>query len=317
MSGSTAEHGPLFAGIDIGGTSVKWMIVDEAGREVDSGAERTDAGRIAEQTRRLAAGLVAARPRIAGLGASCPGIIDEDEGRVLFASNLALEDIGLRRLIEEAAGRPTALLHDGRAAGLAEGMLGAGRSLDSFIMIPIGTGISAAYVFEGRPWAGATFSAGEIGHSPVFPEGEPCTCGQFGCLEVYASAKGLARRYTAASGEEIGARGLQDRLGTDPIADEVWSTGVRALAIALTQLTLGLDPQRFIIGGGLSKAGGVLLDPLRSELAARLHWRPVPEIVRAGLGESAGGWGALIAASRAAGSRCADSWSAPVLQGAR
>lgn len=314
MNAATGEDGPLYAGIDIGGTSVKWMIVDETGRELRSGAERTDAGGIAEQTRRLAAGLVASMPRIAGVGASCPGIIDEDEGRVLFASNLALEGIGLRRLIEEAAGRPTALIHDGRAAGLAEGILGAGRSVSSYIMIPIGTGISAAYVFNGRPWAGATFSAGEIGHSPVFPEGEPCTCGQFGCLEVYASAKGLARRYASASGERIGARGVQDRLGTDPIADEVWSTGVRALAIALTQLTLALDPQRFIIGGGLSKADGALLDPLREELAGRLRWRPVPEIVRAGLGETAGRWGALIAATRAAGSRCADSWPAPVLQ---
>jgi glucokinase len=276
--------GSLFAGIDIGGTSIKWMIVDEAGREVDAGAERTDPGRIAEQAPRLVASLVAARPRIAGVGASCPGIIDEDRGRVLYASNLELTDVDLRALLEGAAARPTGLIHDGRAAGLAEGLLGAGRGASSFVMIPIGTGISAAFVLGDLLWAGATFSAGEIGHAPVFHDGELCTCGQRGCLEVYASAKGLARRYATATGEDVGARGVQARLGSDPVADEVWGTAVRALAISLAQLTLGLDPQRFIIGGGLSKAGEVLLAPLRAELAGRLRWREIPDIARPGSG---------------------------------
>lgn len=309
MNDTQRESNLLFAGVDIGGTSIKWMIVDESGREVDSGTETTDPGHVADQCRHLVTNLVAHRPDIAAIGASCPGIIDEDRGRVVYASNLDLADCDLQSFLQEGANRPTRLVHDGRAAGRAEGLFGAGRGASSFIMIPIGTGISAAFVLGHHLWAGATFSAGEIGHAPVFPDGEVCSCGQKGCLEVYASAKGLARRYAALTGKNVGARGVQARLGTDPAADQVWATGVSALAISLAQLILGLDPARCIIGGGLSRAGEVLFDPLRRELAERLAWRTVPDIVPAGLGQSAGRWGALIAATRAIGSSCAHSWT--------
>ena len=116
-------------------------------------------------------------PGLVGFGLICPGLVDEEKGAVIYAANLELRGVELARAVEDATGVPAALMHDGRAAGLAEGLLGAGRGASSFLMMPIGTGISVALMLGGSLWSGATFSAGEVGHAPVFPGGESCRCG--------------------------------------------------------------------------------------------------------------------------------------------
>ncbi|WP_175955593.1 ROK family protein [Schaalia sp. Marseille-Q2122] len=298
----------LYAGIDVGGTSVKWMIVDEAGAAVDQG-DFTSGGEISARVVELARSLVTEHPDIAGVGVICPGIVDEGNGKVLYAANLSLDGVPLAALVEQACSRPTLLGHDGRAAGLAEAVLGAGRGVDSFAMMPIGTGISVALLLNGELLPGSTFCAGEVGHAPIFPDGEECLCGQKGCLEVYASAKGIARRYARLSGEDIGARAVEARLGTDPIAREVWDTAVTALAISFTHLILAVDPERIIVGGGLCHAGEILLDPVRKRLAEFLRWRQAPAIVAAELGGAAGRWGAAILGCQAAGQTHFERWT--------
>lgn len=309
------RRAPLVAGVDIGGTSIKWMLVDEDGGIEASGREATRPAQIIDQARGIVRSLVERHPGIRGIGATCPGIVDEPRGVVLFASNLDLRDAPLRAALAEASGRPTALIHDGRAAGIAEGLFGSGRGADSFAMIPIGTGISAALMLGGELWAGSAFCAGEIGHSPVFPDGETCACGQRGCLEAYASANGLKRRYFERTGRMIGAREIELNLETDADARAVWETATTALGIAIAQMTLSLDPARFIIGGGLAGAGETLLGPMRAAAAARLEWRPLPEVVAAELGPSAGRWGGAVAAARAAGSECYEAWSVASARG--
>ncbi|WP_022868762.1 ROK family protein [Schaalia vaccimaxillae] len=299
---------PCFGGIDVGGTAIKWRIVDETGELVDEGQERTSPHDIAVQAPQIAADVARKHPRLAGIGIICPGVVDEGAGRVVFASNLSLAGVELASLVEDATGVSTRLMHDGRAAGLAEGLMGAGRGASSFIMMPIGTGISVALMLGDSLWAGATFCAGEIGHSPIFPEGEACRCGQRGCLEVYASAKGLARRYRNATGADIGARAIERQLGIDPNATRVWDDAVYALAVSLTQLTLTVDPERIIIGGGLSHAGSNLLSPLRERVRAMLKWRDAPPIVGAELAGDAGSWGAAILGAKAAGSTSYMTW---------
>lgn len=134
----------------------------------------------------------------------------------------------------------------------------------------------------------------EVGHAPVFPGGEPCPCGQFGCLETYASAAAIARRYRAAGGTDaLTAAEIAARLGSDPIADLVWTEAVQALSISLVTVTMLLDPAVIVIGGGLADADAVLLDPLRMALAGRLAWRSPPPIRRSELG----GRGALLGAA--------------------
>ena len=298
MSAVKDSSGPVFAGIDIGGTSIKWMIVDEAGTILTQGNEPTDRVAVAEQVGRIGARLASDYPGLVGFGLICPGLVDEARGTVVYAANLELRGVQLARAVEEATGVPTALMHDGRAAGLAEGLLGAGRGASSFLMMPIGTGISVALMLGDNLWSGATFSAGEVGHAPVFPGGESCRCGSRGCLEVYASAKGIARRYEQATGEDIGAKAIE----------AVWETAVRALALSLTHMTLTVDVERIIIGGGLSHAGENLLAPLRAEFASMLTFRDAPEIVRASLGGAGGRWGAAILAARVGGSTCYERW---------
>ena len=288
MSAVKDSQGPVFAGIDIGGTSIKWMIVDESGTILTQGNEPTNREAVAEQVGRIGARLASDYPGLVGFGLICPGLVDEEKGTVVYAANLELRGVQLARAVEEATGVPAALMHDGRAAGLAEGLLGAGRGASSFLMMPIGTGIS--------------------GHAPVFPGGESCRCGSHGCLEVYASAKGIARRYEQATGEDIGAKAIEAGIGTDPVATEVWNTAVRALALSLTHMTLTVDVERIIIGGGLSHAGENLLAPLREEFASMLTFRDAPEIVRASLGGAGGRWGAAILAARVGGSTCYERW---------
>lgn len=307
--GSSSAHHALHLGIDVGGTTVKWMLVDSAGAVVGEGREETCRSGVVGQVADLASRLVAEHEEVVGIGVICPGLVDERHGRVVYAANLDLDGARVADEVGAATARPTLLGHDGRAAGLAEGLLGAGRGADSFVMMPIGTGISAALVQPSGVWGGASFSAGEIGHSPVFPDGETCLCGKRGCVEAYASAQAIGRRYARLAGEDVGAREVEVRLGKDPVADRVWADAVEALALALTHLVLAVDPGRIIIGGGLSKAGETLLGPLGERLEELLDWRPAPEIVTAELGAAAGRWGAAILASMAAGGGAHEGWS--------
>ncbi|MCD4557422.1 ROK family protein [Schaalia sp. lx-100] len=297
-----------YMGIDIGGTSIKWMIVTAEGNVLSRGQEATCAASVTQQVINVALSVLKQHPQICSIGVICPGIIDEKQGEVIYAANLNLRHTRLTELLSTATGLPACLGHDGRSTGFAEAVMGAGKNTNSFVMIPIGTGISAALYIAQSMWEGHTFSAGEIGHTPVIPNGEQCNCGQKGCLEVYASARGIARRYHQKTTHDIGVREIQNRLGQDPIADDVWMTAVEALALSLTHLTLIFDPQTFIIGGGLSQAGEDLFAPLRTRLSEMLSWRESPYICAARMGAMAGMWGAVALACKLTGSTAYKEW---------
>jgi glucokinase len=144
--------------------------------------------------------------------------------------------------------------------------------------------------------------AGELGHISVAAAGEPCDCGQLGCLEVYASAAGIARRYAGATGntgrDGLDAAAVVARVATDPVAAGVWAQAIDALSHALATAVLLLDPATVVLGGGLALAGAALFDPVRAGLQARLRWRPAPEVRPALLGADAGRAGAALLAWR-------------------
>ncbi len=158
-----------------------------------------------------------------------PGLIDSATGTVRYASTLGWTDLPLAQLLSEAIGLPVAVDHDVRAAGAAELAYGAAAGSRNVVFAAIGTGVAAAISSDGRALEGAIAGAGELGHIPVVPGGELCACGQRGCLEVYFSGAGLARRYAAATGggrgESPDAAGVIARVGVDPIAARVWSEG--------------------------------------------------------------------------------------------
>ncbi len=153
------------------------------------------------------------------------------------------------------------------------------------VFLPIGTGIGAALIAGGVAQRGATGAAGEVGHIPVIHGGELCSCGQRGCLEVYASAAKILERYQRLGGAAAqSTREVADSLTTDSTARQVWGDAVSALATGIVSLTATLDPAVIIIGGGLGMAGEILLTPLRTAVGEQLLWRPAPQLVSAAFG---------------------------------
>jgi copper homeostasis protein CutC/predicted NBD/HSP70 family sugar kinase len=308
---------PVVLALDIGGTNLKAAIVDAFGhtiafRSVDAGSTGPDSlRRVADLLSALKKSAEQAGHSVVGAGVVTPGMVDAAQGIVRYASSLDWTDVPLRSVLATELGIPVEIGHDVRSSGLAESLFGASAGVDNSVLVAIGTGVAASIRSGGHAVVGAITTAGELGHIPVIPDGELCSCGQRGCLEVYLSGAGLARRYAALGGEPgLDAAALAGRLGTDAIADRVWADGVRAFALGLASLTLLIDPTMIVLGGGVSRAGDALLDPLRAALSESLAWRDAPEIRVSELGTAGGRIGAAVLAFRAAGlGSVAESWT--------
>ncbi|MFI6455216.1 ROK family protein [Streptosporangium amethystogenes] len=183
--------------LDVGGTSMKGGLVTRSGEII-----RTDR-RATPRDRGPAAVVATIRSFIddlasagggtpAGVGLAVPGLVTADTA--LYSANIGWRDVPATDFVPLDV--PVMLGHDVRTGGLAESVLGAGRELSDFLFLPIGTGIAGAVILHGEPYGGNAGWGGEIGHTPVFPAGESCACGQIGCLETYASASAVARRYS-------------------------------------------------------------------------------------------------------------------------
>ncbi|MEV0092334.1 ROK family protein [Streptomyces sp. NPDC050738] len=235
----------------------------------------------------------------AAAGVAVPGIVDAANGIAVYSANLGWSDLPMRELLSARLGDvPVALGHDVRTGGLAEGRIGAGKGADRFLFLPLGTGIAGAIGIDGRIEEGAHGYAGEIGHVVVRHQGVPCSCGQRGCLERYASASAVSLAWAEASGDPSAdaADCAKAVASGDPKAAEVWQNAVDALADGLvTALTL-LDPRTLIIGGGLAEAGETLFVPLRAAVEERVTFQKLPHIVPAALGDTAGCLGAGLLA---------------------
>jgi glucokinase len=238
-----------------------------------------------------------------------PGDVDAEAGVARFSANLGWRDVPLRALLRDDLGLPAVLDHDVRAAGLAERTIGLARARDDCLVAVIGTGIAGVITSAGRHVPGARSLAGELGHVAVWPDGDACPCGQRGCLERYASAAAIARRYAERGGERLDAAGVVARIGHDPVAAAVWSEALEALGIALAACTMLLDPELIVLGGGLAAAGDALLGPVRAALASRVIWRAVPAVELSTLGSRAGLLGSAILAWQAAGVTDFDGWT--------
>jgi glucokinase len=284
-------------GVDVGGTTVKagrfaadGTLLDRAERATPAAGEAI-AGTVCELAGQLRTGDTVAAAAV------LPGIVDRSAGVVRWSVNLGWRDIPLRALLESELGVPVAVEHDVTAAALAEHQA-TGTDL---LYVGLGTGIGSASVVDGEVLRGANGLAGELGHVPVHTDGEACGCGRHGCLEVYASASGVARRYVAAGGPASAtAADVVAGQGIDLAATQVWSDATHALAVALATATLILDPARIVLGGGMADAGEALLDPVRTALSEQLPWRPSPPVSLTALGRDAGIHGAALIATRLA-----------------
>ena len=292
----------LAIGVDVGGTGIKALLVDDACRVLHEHRVPTPqpgpavAERVADAVRACAEQLtfMAAEPPSA-LGLAVPGMVDDDSGVAVYSENLGWHDAPLRDMVAERTGLPVAFGHDVRTGGLAEARVGAAREYATTMFLALGTGIAAALYIDGRPYSGHG-NAGEIGHTDV-GHGEKCACGAVGCLEAIASAASIARRYNARAGQRVeGSREVLERVAADPLAEAVWREALDALELALAWSASVLAPDAVIVGGGLAEAGDELLRPLAERLDARLTFQPRPHLLRAALGDRAAALGSALLA---------------------
>ncbi|MEV4170947.1 ROK family protein [Nonomuraea sp. NPDC049709] len=283
------------AAIDLGGTTMKGGYIARDGTILDFYRRPTPRAEGPDRVIAAVSAFVAdlARPRGGArplaVGLAVPGLVTPTHA--VFSAAFGWRDVPAAAFTD--VDLPVALGHDVRSAGEAELAYGAGGA--DVLYLPIGTGIAGAVVLSGALYGGAGGWAGQIGHVPVRPDGLPCGCGQRGCLAAYASGSAVAARCGVASAEEV----VRLAASGDPRAVEVWGEAVEALALALATYTLVLDPAAVVVGGGVSLAGDALIVPLRERLAARLGFRPAPEVRVSELGVLAGLRGAGLLGWRA------------------
>jgi glucokinase len=292
--------------VDVGGTTLKGALADRNGTLYLRDRRQTSPDKgpqaVLEAILQLIDDLVAEGTRrhgaraLAGIGVAVLGAIDEGRGIVLNAPNLGWRDVPLREMAVERTGLQVFICHDVRAAAHGEAALGSGRGSGDHVFVAIGTGIGAAVVIGGTPYAGVHATAGEMGHMTVDPTGPYCGCGARGHLEAYASAGGMQKLYAAATGGDvIEADVLVARAvtGEEP-ARRIWDQAIDALALSIAGVVVLLDPQRIVIGGGVAAAGERLFEPLRARIKERLPFGRAPEIVPAALGPDAGTRGMAV-----------------------
>ena len=311
MTASSTDRPPAALGLDLGGTLVKAALVERDGSVTD--VERRATRRLQGPEAVLADILALAEERVASaraagvdvraVGLASCGLVDERAGTGIFSASLQWRNVPLRRLIADRVRLPVAVGHDVRSGALAEARVGAGRGREVMLFMPIGTGVGAALVIDGKPYAGAHWSGVELGHTVIRPGGDPCSCGQSGCLDTVAGGHAIGTRYARLVEERDGAPVDVDaaevirlaRAG-DPLAMGVWAEAVDALAESLAVAVTLFDPSVVVIGGGVGRAGDALYGPLRAALASRLTFQTVPDIVGAALGDDAGCIGAGLLA---------------------
>lgn len=306
-------------GIDFGGTKIAAGIVDENNsiliKDYTPTLRGRDAELIAADTAELVFRLLEkqniSRDEISSLGVGIPGTVEN--GIITDANNIGFVNVPYRDMLMEKTGFDVHLLNDARAAAKGEYFAGCGEQAASFFMITLGTGIGSAYIVNGKIVEGCNGAASEAGHMVIVKDGRPCSCGRNGCFETYASTTALvtAAREGAASysnsllnhmsgnvPDEYLGKLFFDALSEGDIACQlIYEEYLDYLALGIVNIINLLQPDVFAIGGGISGAGNVLLDPLKERIYPSLisrHSSCQTDIRIASLGNDAGIIGAAL-----------------------
>ena len=316
---------PLLAiGIDIGGTKILGALVDAEGKivselRVPSPAQDPDlmVDTVVDLIEKLT---LMAADVIAAVGVAAAGFIDADQSHILYAPNLNWRNEPMRERVQKRISLPVFIENDANAAGWAEYKFGSGRGSKDMVMLTLGTGVGGAVIADYKLRRGGFGIGGELGHVRVVQDGKQCGCGRKGCVEQYSSGTAVlkaAKKLAASEGpmgqrlRELAGEGELDGhlvyaalLEGDPGAMSLIATAADYLAQAMGSITAVLDPQIYVIGGGLSEAGDLLLDPIREALGANTPargFRPEPKIVAATFSNQAGVIGAADLARESVG----------------
>jgi glucokinase len=312
----------LAIGVDVGGTKVAAGVVDPEGKIVEKVKRLTPAASPAATEQVIVEVVTELRDRypVDSVGIGAAGFVDETRSTVLFAPNLAWRDEPVKKQVEDRLGCTVLVENDANAAAWAEARFGAARGHDDVLLIAVGTGIGAGLMLSGRLYRGRWGVAGEPGHYRVVPDGRLCGCGNRGCWEQYVSGNALvaearefARRSPGAAVRLLqlsggSAEGIDGPIVTraalegDAVALRCFEIIGHWLGTGLADLAAILDPGCFVIGGGVSEAGDLLIGPARAAFRAGLtggSYRPLAELRTALLGADAGLIGAADLARNA------------------
>lgn len=306
-----------YIGCDLGGTNLRAALVEvESGTVLHQMSIPTLArdghnvvmNRMANLILELIQLTGMTKDEIRGIGIGVPGVLDLEKGETLLLPNLpgTWPHVPLRDTIIKLTGLPTALLNDVRSVTNGEWRFGAGRGVDTLAVFAIGTGIGGGLVINNQLHLGMGGTGGELGHITIDFNGPRCGCGNYGCLEAFASGPAIAtmgiKAVTQGSTTKIGDLCEYDlnlitpeliaqaaRQG-DEIAKEIYERAGFYLGMAAANICVAIGPRRIIIGGGVSQAGDLLLGPIRSTLRERVTSMPIEqvEIVLSELGNDAG-----------------------------
>ncbi|XCB30845.1 ROK family glucokinase [Arcanobacterium hippocoleae] len=301
----------LSIGIDVGGTKIAGGVVDENGEILemvkiptpaqDSQASIDAAIKIINDLK--------TRYHVTAVGIGAPGFINSDRSEVIFAPNVNWRNEPVAAKVAEKTGLPVVLENDANVAAWGEFKFGAAKECSSVVIVTVGTGIGGGIILDGKLIRGSHGFAAEIGHMSLVPDGPLCPCGEYGCWEMYSSGTALVRLAkeraekspaTAAKLLELVAGDIdaidgkiidQAVAAGDSAASDCFAEVGKYLGQGMANLAAALDPEMFVISGGVCNSGDFLLKPVREAFETRVtarSLRPLPEIHLAKLGNLAG-----------------------------
>ena len=302
-------------GIDLGGTNIVAGVVDDNYKIVATAQVKTNCPRPAEE---IVADMAAAAQRavenaglklsdIEAMGVGTPGAIDPVHGVVCYANNLDFHDVPMAAMLKEKLGVDFYIENDANAAAYGEYIAGAGKGANDFIAITLGTGVGGGVIIDGKIYSGSNYAGAELGHVVINLDGEICTCGRKGCWEAYASATALIRqtkqamiRYPKSKMWEIcggdiskvsGRTSFDAMRAGDDTAKRVVDRYIEYVAIGISNNINIFQPDVLCVGGGISKEGGTLIDPIVAYVEGENYARHIAkktQIKAAALGNDAG-----------------------------
>ena len=276
-----------YIGIDLGGTYIKGGIVDDLGNiivrnkvptESEKGADGVVENIVSLCNILLEEANMSASD-VVGVGMGVPGMIESEEGRVVYSNNLAWTDFPIASRVSEKIGLPVKIANDANVAALGETMFGCGKQYKNSVMLTLGTGVGSGIVIDGKLVEGNRSAGAEFGHSVIVAGGEPCSCGRKGCLEAYASASALIRdtkramkahpeskMWEIGSVDKVCGKTVFDYVDCDETARMVVESYLEKLGVGITNIANELRPEIIILGGGVCKQGERLTKPLQEQL---------------------------------------------------
>lgn len=279
----------MYIGIDLGGTNIAAGLVNEEGVILHSASIPTlkerhwseivkDMASLAERIIRESGHAV---NDILAVGIGCPGSIDKENGVVVYSNNIVMDHVPMAEEFRKHVNLPVFLENDANAAALGE-YASCGENVDSFVFITLGTGVGGGIILNGKVWSGFNGAGAEIGHQSLVFNGKPCTCGRRGCLEAYASVSALIEQTKEAiadhpesimntwvkeHGKVTGRTSFDCAKKGDEAAIAVRDRYIEYVAEGICSIVNVLQPEILAIGGGISREGDMLLDPIKQYFA--------------------------------------------------